>query len=77
MPKSRKGRRFQAKRKLESQSPEGAPAAVSQEAAVSPVVRKAKTIAVQYPYVTRELKRIGILTGVIMVILIILALVLA
>jgi len=77
MPKSRKGKRFQAKRKVESQPPRGIPAAVAQIGLATPVARKTKTITVQYPYAVRELKRISILTGVIMVILIILALVLA
>jgi hypothetical protein len=37
---------------------------------------KAKTSSVRYPYVVAELKRIGILAGIMLVILIVLALVL-
>ena len=37
----------------------------------------AKTRTVQYPYITTELRRIGILAGIILVILIVLALVLS
>ena len=78
MPKSRKAKRyFEPKKKAENAV---ATPAVSAPG-MPPVPARAtsarvKSIAERYPYVTTELKRIAILTGVIIIILVILALVL-
>jgi len=78
MPKSRKAKRyFEPKKRLENNvgtpaaAPSGPPPTASKAASA-----KVKSIAERYPYVTTELKRIALLTGIILVILIILALVL-
>lgn len=86
MPKKpRRGKMFQSKKKRDRQpalSRPTAPPVAAQEdiRAVSPpasgAVTKPKTSAVKYPYVTAELRRIGILAGAIVVILVVLALVL-
>jgi hypothetical protein len=78
MPKSRKAKRyFEPKKKAEN---DVATPAVSAPG-IPPVPARAtsarvKSIAQRYPYVTSELKRIAILTGVIIIILVVLALVL-
>ncbi len=78
MPKSRKAKRyFEPKKKAEN---DVATPAVSAPG-MPPVPARAtsgrvKSIAERFPYVTTELKRIAILTGVIIIILVVLALVL-
>ena len=85
MPKKTKhGRAFHSKKKRGGRAavPVTAPTPVTAEAAAisapTPSVHaaKTKTPVVKYPYVLAELRRIGILAGAILVILIILALVL-
>ena len=62
-----------AQEQVAAQVPEaGVPAEVSVPAARAPTP-VAKSATVRYPYITAELKRIGILTGIILVILIVLA----
>jgi len=78
MPKSRKAKRyFEPKKKVENNVVTPAVSAPG----MPPVPARAtsgrvKSIAERFPYVTTELKRIAILTGVIIIILVILALVL-
>ncbi|MBM4448140.1 MAG: hypothetical protein FJ015_02725 [Chloroflexi bacterium] len=87
MPKkTRRGRAFRSKKKrairpeipVTTAMPATAGVAAPSVTTPSPGVHAAKTkvTAVKYPYVLAELYRIGILAGVIVVILIILALVL-
>ena len=86
MPKKpRRGKVFQSKKKRVRQpaiSRPAAPPVAAQEdirAVSTPApgaVTKSKTSAVKYPYVTAELRRIGIMAGAIVVILVVLALVL-
>ncbi len=86
MPKKvRRGKAFQHKKKRMRQPAISTPAASlvtapAQTPALAPVSRaaatKTKTPAMKYPFVTAELRRIGIFGGAILVILIILALVL-
>ena len=86
MPKKpRRGKMFQSKKKRVRQpavSRPAAPPVAAQEdiravsAPVSGAVSKSKTPAVKYPYVTAELRRIGILAGAIVAILVVLALIL-
>ncbi len=86
MPKKpRRGKVFQGKKKRVRQpavSRPAAPPVAAQEdiravsAPVSGAVSKSKTPAVKYPYVTAELRRIGILAGAIVAILVVLALIL-
>jgi hypothetical protein len=86
MPKKpRRGKVFQGKKKRVRQPAASRPAAppvAAQEdirafsAPASSAVTKPKTSAVKYPYVTAELRRIGILAGAIVVILVVLALIL-
>lgn len=87
MPKKpRYGRALQKKKKKMRQPAVSAPAAPPVMAQENiPVVStpppstpatKTKAPAVKYPYVTAELRRIGILAGAILVILVVLALVL-
>ncbi len=86
MPKKpRRGKVFQGKKKRARQPAVSRPAAspvAAQEniravsTPASGAVTKPKTPAVKYPYVTAELRRIGILAGAIVVILVVLALVL-
>jgi len=85
MPKKpRKGKAFYSKRKKIKQRP---PVPVARQQVVSqtpksyvptPAVSipstKSTSKAVQYPYIAAELKSIGILSGIILVILIVLAL---
>ena len=84
--KSRHFRELQSKRKKFRQQPPATvtpPPVVTQTkkpAAVAPSasapVRKAAPDTVRYPYVVAELRRIGILAGIMLVTLIVLALVL-
>ncbi len=85
MPKkSRRGRAFQGKKKKMRQAavsaPAASPAAAPEDAPAvsaplsSGAVTKTKVPAVKYPHINAELRRIGILAGAILVILIILAL---
>jgi len=86
MPKKpRRGKMFQSKKRKIRQPvtsrPEAPPVAVQENIRAVPTpasgaVSKSKTPAVKYPYVTAELRRIGILAGAIVVILVVLALVL-
>ena len=86
MPKKpRRGKVFQSKKKRVRQPalsrPAAPPVAVQKDiSAVSTpaagAVMKARSPAVKYPYVTAELRRIGILAGAIVVVLVVLALVL-
>lgn len=87
MPKKpKRGRAFHGKKKRAKQPAIAIPAAQSMATPVdrpsvtlptsSVPVTKTKAPAVKYPYVTAELRRIGILAGAILAILIILALVL-
>ncbi len=87
MPKkTKRGRAFQSKKKkagrpavpVAAATPVTAEAAASSVTTPAPGVHTAKTKApaVKYPYVLAELRRIGILAGAILVILVILALVL-
>ena len=86
MPKKpRRGKMFQSKKKRVRQPaisrPAAPPVAVQEDIRAVPTlassaVTKPKTSAVKYPYVTAELRRIGILAGAIVVILVVLALVL-
>ncbi len=86
MPKKvRRGKAFQHKKKRMRRPVISTPAASPvtapvQTPAPAPVSRaaaaKTKTPALKYPFVTTELRRIGIFGGAILVILIILALVL-
>ena len=76
MPKARKTKRyFEPKKKIENGV---APQAVSAPGVPPPSSRpataKIKSLAERYPYVTNELKRIAILSGIIFVILVVLAL---
>ena len=84
MPKKpRYGKALQGKKKRVRQPavsrPAAPPVAVQEDigavsAPASGAVTKPKTIAVKYPYVAAELRRIGILAGAIVVILVVLAL---
>ncbi len=87
MPKKpKRGKAFQHKKKRMRQpaiyrpaaspvtAPESTPAVSAPVS--SPAATKTKTPAVKYPFVTAELRRIGILAGAILVILIVLAVVL-
>ncbi len=85
MPKKvRRGKAFQHKKKRMRQpaistpaaSPVNAPAQTPAPAPVSRAATKTKTPAMKYPFVTAELRRIGMFAGAILVILIVLALVL-
>ncbi|HEY51072.1 MAG TPA: hypothetical protein G4O20_04625 [Dehalococcoidia bacterium] len=86
MPKKPKyGKALQSKKKKVRRAPVSTAAAASASAPKdTPVVAtplsggaaRTKAPAVKYPYVTAELRRIGILAGTILVILIVLALVL-
>ncbi|MEE9365359.1 MAG: hypothetical protein V3W44_01625 [Dehalococcoidales bacterium] len=86
MPKKvRRGKAFQHKKKRMRKPAISTPAASPVSAPVqtpapAPVSRaaatKTKTPATKYPFVTAELRRIGIFAGAILVILIVLALVL-
>jgi hypothetical protein len=86
MPKKpRRGKMFQGKKKRVRQpavSRPSAPPVAAQEdiraisTPASSAVTKPKTSAVKYPYVMAELRRIGILAGAIVAILVVLALVL-
>lgn len=86
MPKKvRRGKAFQHKKKrmrkpaisTPAESPVTAPVQISAPApASSAAAAKTKTPAMKYPFVTAELRRIGIFAGAILVILIVLALVL-
>jgi len=86
MPKSRHGRgrrSFQAKKgKIRQSSPAAAvPQPASQTSAAAVPVRSMPVTAplaptMQYPYVLAELKRIAILAGIALAILVVLALVL-
>jgi len=87
MPKKPKyGKALQSKKKKTRRAPVSTavaapePAPKELPAVATPVssgaTARSKAPAVKYPYVTAELRRIGILTGAILVILIILALVL-
>ncbi len=86
MPKKpRRGKVFQSKKKRVRQSvtsrPATPPVAVQEDIPVASTlaasaVTKGKSPAVKYPYVTAELRRISILAGAIVVILVVLALVL-
>lgn len=87
MPKkTKRGRAFQSKKKRAGRPAVAAPAAppVTAEVATPPAATptpsihaaRTKTPAVKYPYVPAELRRISILAGIILVILVILALVL-
>lgn len=87
MPKkTKRGRAFQSKKKRAGRPavPVTAPTPVTAEAVAPPITTpapsahaaKTKAAAGKYPYVLAELRRIGILAGAILVILIILALVL-
>ena len=86
MPKKvRRGKAFQHKKKrmrqpVVSTSAEAPAATLAQTSAPAPVsrtiVRKEKISAIRYPFVTAELRRIGIFAGAIVIILIVLALVL-
>ncbi len=53
------------------------PAAVDTKSAVEAALPVEKTQTIQYPFIINELRRIGILAGIILVILIILALILS
>ncbi len=87
--KSRRSRgkhSFQSKKRKGGLSP---PTIVTQQQAVAPTVEPVPTpevprksvpaavTAVQYPYILTELRRIGILAGIILAILVVLALILA
>ena len=84
--KTKRGRAFRSKKKragrpavpLTTATPTTAEVAASSVTTPAPSVHaaKAKIAVVKYPYVLAELRRIGILAGAIVVILIILALVL-
>jgi hypothetical protein len=88
MPKKpRKGKAFYSKKKKIKQHP---PAPVVQQQAISQIPKpdvappaastpstKPTSKTAQYPYVIAELKSIGIISGIILVILIVLALVLS
>jgi hypothetical protein len=89
MPKRGKGKRFQQTKR--NQPVQRQPAAVSQTQAVptiakpvtssiSPAAAKtvvdATSLSPQSVYITSELKRIGLLTGIIIIVLVILAIVL-
>ena len=87
MPKkTRRGRAFHSKKKragrpavpVTAATPAAAEVAAPSVAVTTPSVHttKTKVAAGKYPYVLAELRRIGILAGAIVVILIILALVL-
>ena len=86
MPKKpRRGKVFQGRKKKGRQPAISRPAtptvAVQEDMHAVPTpaasaVTKAKSPAVKYPYVTAELRRIGILAGAILVTLVVLALVL-
>ena len=87
MPKkTRRGRAFHSKKKrggrpavpVTTTTPATAKADASSVTTPAPGVHAAKTkvAAVKYPYVLAELRRIGILAGAILAILVILALVL-
>jgi hypothetical protein len=53
------------------------PAAVEKSSPAAVTAPPAKVKIMQYPYITGELRRIGILAGIILVILIVLALVIS
>ena len=78
--KKKSGQRFSgavAQEQVAAQVPgAGVPARVAVPAASAPTP-VAKSAVALYPYITAELKRIGILAGIILVILIVLALVLS
>jgi hypothetical protein len=86
MPKKvRRGKAFQHKKKrmrqpvvsTSAEAPATAPEQLSAPAPVSrTIATKAKIPAMRYPFVTAELRRIGIFAGAIVIILIVLALVL-
>lgn len=86
MPKKpRRGKVFQGKKKRARQPAVSRPAAppVAAQGDIRAVstpapgtVAKSKTPAVKYPYVTAELRRIGILAGAVVAMLVVLALVL-
>lgn len=85
MPKKpRRGKAFQAKKKksrqptvtVSAESTATAPVKTPQAPIVSATVTKIRKPVVKYPFVTAELRRIGIIAGAILVILIVLALVL-
>jgi len=78
MPKTRKAKRyFEPKKKAENDVVTPAVFAPGMPPAPARATSaKVKSIAQRYPYVTTELKRIAILTGVIIIILVVLALVL-
>jgi hypothetical protein len=87
MPKkTKRGRAFQSKKKkairpavpVTAATPSTAEVAAPSVTPPTPGVHTArtKTPAIKYPYVLAELRRIGILAGAILVILVILALVL-
>jgi len=86
MPKKpRRGKMFQGKKKRVRQPavsrPAAPPVAVQEDiravsTPASGAATKPKTSAGKYPYVTAELRRIGILAGATVVILVVLALVL-
>lgn len=86
MPKKpRRGKMFQGQKKRVRQpaiSRPAAPPVAAQEdiravsTPASGAVTKPKTPAVKYPYVTAELRRIGILAGAVVAMLVVLALVL-
>jgi len=78
MPKTRKAKRyFEPKKKAENDVVTPAVFAPGMPPAPARATSaKVKSIAQRYPYVTTELKRIAILTGVIIIILVVLTLVL-
>mgnify|MGYP001070367457 CR=1 FL=1 len=86
MPKKPKyGKALQSKKKKTRRTPVSTAAAVPEAPKDKPGVSaplsssaaaRPKAPAVKYPYVTAELRRIGVLAGVILVILVVLALVL-
>lgn len=84
MPKAQHGKgRFQPhSKKGKVKQRQAAPMAAAQEAkpvapAARPAAKPAAAAAVRYPYVAGELRRAGILAGIIIAILVVLALILS
>ncbi len=92
MPKSRGKGRYQPRKKkmvppapvagtaaqpIESRQPTRATATMKSSPAARTVAAKAAAPVLQYPYITSDLIRIAVFTGVIVVIMIILALIIS
>lgn len=74
MPKARKAKKyFEPKKKIgENVAPQAVSVPGQTPAPTRAAASRVRPIAERYPYVTTELKRIAILTGIILVILVVL-----